>query len=61
MAKKQISIRASANTIGQIDYIAKEYNMNKTEVILLAVERLYRDQLQDKINAARIAEKTKTK
>jgi hypothetical protein len=54
--KKQISIRISDVTAGQIEELCKAGNMTQTDLILLAVERLY----QGYIVAGELKEAIKT-
>lgn len=43
--KQQLNLRISAHTAEQIDELAEKLGLNKTEIVLLAIDRLARDKL----------------
>ena len=47
MSKKLISIRASAETLRQLAELAAKFDTTQSEVITIAVERLYHERIRE--------------
>jgi capsular polysaccharide biosynthesis protein len=48
MAKTQVNFRASAHTSHQLDELVKKTGMNQTEVIAVAIDRMYQEETKMK-------------
>lgn len=48
--KKQVNIRASRLTIKQIEFLTERLGMTRTEILTLAIDRLYREYTECKSN-----------
>lgn len=56
MTTQQINVRIPMMTQGQIDAVSEKYGLTKTQIVILAVDRLTRDLYPARPNPAALTE-----